>query len=180
MSYILFVLTCRVAILLCFLHLPLLVAQDANVLAAVKDQAFNHSQAAEDVFYLADVFGPRFMDSPGYVRAANWAIGRLRTYGLTSVAKEYFTTPGPGWGFSGVSVEMLAPAYSRLGAFPLARSVSTGSVVSGSPVLAGIATEQDYQQFVTRYQGKLRGKIVLVDQIQPIQARSWEGIAHAD
>jgi len=41
--------------------------------------------------------------------------------------------------------------------------------------MAAITTEQQYQQFVSRYQGKLKGKIVLIDAIQPIQARSWEG-----
>lgn len=166
---------CAGAAFSCFLHLPLLVAQDANVLTAIKEQAFTHSQSAEDVFFLADVFGPRFMDSPGYVRAGEWAVERLQAYGLSNVAKEYFTTPGPGWGFSGVSVEMILPTYSRMGAFPLARSLGTNGVVSGEPVLAAITTEQEYQQFVARYQGKLKGKIVLMDRIQPIQARSWEG-----
>ena len=47
----------------CFLHV--LVAQNADVLAAIKEEAFKHSQADDDVFYLADVFGPRFMDSTG-------------------------------------------------------------------------------------------------------------------
>ncbi|MBV8903575.1 MAG: peptidase M28, partial [Acidobacteriia bacterium] len=138
-------LTCRITVLLYFLALPLLVAQDATVLGAIKDQAVNHSQAVEDVFYLADVFGPRFMDSPGFVKAGDWAVERLKTYGLANVAKEYFTTPGPGWGFSGVSVEMISPAYSRMGAFPLARSKSTNGVVSGEPVLAAITTEQELQ-----------------------------------
>jgi len=151
------------------------VAQDMNVLPAIKEQAFFHSQAADDVFYLADVFGPRFMDSPGYVKAGDWAVQKLKAYGLANAAKEYFTTPGPGWGFTGVSVEMIVPSYSRLEAFPLARSKATDGVVSGEPVLAAITTEQEYQQFVARYQGKLKGKIVLIDKIQPIRPRSWEG-----
>jgi carboxypeptidase Q len=78
------------AILVLVLHALRLVAQDAAVLGAMKEQAFAHSQAAEDVFYLADVFGPRFMDSPGYVQAGEWAVGRLQGYGLANVAKEYF------------------------------------------------------------------------------------------
>lgn len=34
--------------------------------------------------------------------------------------------------------------------------------------MATVITEQDYQQFVTRYQGQLKGRIVLMDPIQPI------------
>jgi len=168
-------LTCRLAAFICFLNVQVLLAQDLNILPAIKEEAFSHSQAAEDVFYLADVFGPRFMDSPGYVKAGDWAVERLKAYGLTNVAKEYFATPGPGWGFTGVSVEMLAPSYSRLEAFPLARSSGTIGVVSGEPVLAAITTEQEFQQFVALYQGKLKGRIVLMDKIQPIQPRTWEG-----
>src|SRR5215472_19210920 len=128
------------AVFLCLVPAPLLFAQDANVLSAIKDQAFSHSQAAEDVFYLADVFGPRFMDSPGFVKAGDWAVKRLQSYGLANAAKEYFDTPGPGWEFTGVSVEMTLPAYSRMSAFPLARSTSTDGIVSGEPVLAAITT----------------------------------------
>lgn len=168
-------LTYCLPVLFCCLNLPLPVTRDADVLTAIKEQAFTHSQAAEDVFYLADVFGPRFMDSPGFVKAGDWAVERLKSYGLANVAKEYFTSRGPGWGFSGVSVEMILPSYSRMEAFPLARSTGTNGVVVGGAVLAAITTEQEYQQFVARYQGKLKGKIVLMDQLQPIQLRSWEG-----
>jgi carboxypeptidase Q len=165
---------CRFAALSCFLHV--LMAQNADVLAAIKEEAFKHSQADDDVFYLADVFGPRFMDSTGYVKAGEWAIERLKAYGLANVTKEYFAAPGPGWEFTSVSVEMTSPAYSRMGAFPLARSRTTTGVVSGEPLLVAITTEQEYQQFVTRYQSKLKGKIVLIDPIQQIPARSWEGV----
>ena len=168
-------LTCCLLVLICFLPSPSSLAQDPDVLAAIKEQAFAHSQTAEDVFYLADVFGPRFMDSPGYVKAGEWAVERLRAYGLANATKEYFSAPGPGWGFSAVSVEMILPSYSRMEAFPLARSAGTNGAVSGEPVLAAITTEQEYQQFVARYQGKLKGKIVLMDPIQPIPPRSWEG-----
>ena len=127
-------LMCRLAMLSCCLHVPLLLAQNADILAAIKDQAFNHSRADDDVFYLADVFGPRFMDSSGYVKAGEWAVDQLQAYGLAKVTKEYFPTPGPGWEFSGVSVEMISPAYSRMGAFPLARSRGSAGVISGEPV----------------------------------------------
>lgn len=165
----------RLAMLVLFLHAPRLVGQDTAVLTALKEQAFAHSQGVEDVFYLADVFGPRFMDSPGYVKAGEWAAARLQAYGLAKVAKEYFVVPGPGWGFSGVSVEMTLPSYSRIAAFPLARSRGTRGVVSGEPILAAITTELEYQEFVSHYRGKLQDKIVLIDPIQPIQAHSWLG-----
>ena len=41
-------LTRRLSVLLSFLHLPWLTAQDANVLGAIKEQAFTRSDAAED------------------------------------------------------------------------------------------------------------------------------------
>ena len=47
--YNLSMLISRLAVLTCFLHSPLLVAQNADVLAAIRAQAFEHSQADDDV-----------------------------------------------------------------------------------------------------------------------------------
>src|SRR5260370_28103009 len=105
---------CRFVLLFWFLHVPLLVAQDADFLTEIKELAFTRSQAAEDVFYLADVFGPRFMDSPGDVKAGDWAVERLKSYGLANVAEEYFVTPGMGWGINSDLLEVSRPSRSAI------------------------------------------------------------------
>ena len=42
---------------------------DLGVLDQIKDQAFNHSQVLEHLFYISDVYGPRINGSPNH-RAA--------------------------------------------------------------------------------------------------------------
>jgi hypothetical protein len=88
----------RPAMLVLSLCGPLLFAQDRAVLTALKEQAFAHSQGVEDVFYLADVFGPRFMDLPGYVKAGDWAVTRLHSYGLAKCGEGIFRYTRTGLG----------------------------------------------------------------------------------
>ena len=46
---------------------------DLTVVNHIKSEAFQNSQAMEDLFYLADVYGPRLTNSPGHKAAAEWA-----------------------------------------------------------------------------------------------------------
>ncbi len=54
-------------------------------------------------------------------------------------------------------MELVAPYYARLVAYPKAWSPATAGVVRGTPVLAAIRNEGD----LAKHRGRLRGKIVL-------------------
>jgi len=136
---------------------------DLSVIHRIRDEALNHSQVMEHLFYLSDVNGPRVTNSPGFDAAADWAIKRFEEYGLSDVHKEKWGPFGRGWTFDRFSAHLIAPQYAPLVGFPLAWSPSTNGLVRAKAVYAPLATAADFD----KYKGKLRGAIVLMDPLRP-------------
>ena len=130
---------------------------DEKVIAAIKTEGFQRSHVMETLSWLTDVHGPRLTNSPGYRAAAEWAKTQLEQWGLVHAQLEPWGTFGPGWSVDRHSVEMVAPSYARLMAYPHAWTRSTPGAVTGRPVLVEIASKNDFP----KYKGKLKGAIVL-------------------
>jgi hypothetical protein len=150
------------------------VALPADVLEKLKAQSAK-SQVMDIAFHLTDVSGPRLTSSPGFTRAANWAITTLTGYGLQNARLEPWGEFGKGWEQEKCYVAITAPYYQALTAIPKAWSGSTpGKKALSSEVVLVNAT--DSASFVEGYKGKLKGKIVLMayaDTLKP----SFEGDA---
>ncbi len=58
---------------------------DHDVIAAIKEEGIQHSQAMKTLSYLTDVHGPRFIGTPGYYAAAEWARQQLSDWGWMPV-----------------------------------------------------------------------------------------------
>ena len=147
--------------------LPLLPAEEKVDLATVhkiKLQAFQNSKVMEHMFYLTDVHGPRLAGSPNYKAAADWAMKRLREYGLENVKPEKWGPFGRGWTCSRFSISLVEPSFAALIGVPLAWTLGTGSI-SAEPVFAPLRTADDFPKF----KGKLKGKIVLIEPLQPVE-----------
>src|SRR5262245_43579662 len=127
------------------------------VLARIRDEAMNRSQVLDLALGLSDLNGPRLSGSAGYMRAATWARDRLASWGLAHAALEPWGRRGPSWELDRFSIEMTAPTYLRIHAIPRAWTLATEGVVSGAPLVVRIRADTDY----ARYQGKLKGAIVL-------------------
>ncbi len=131
---------------------------DLAVLSQIKQQAFNHSQVMENLYYLADVYGPRVNNSRNYRAAAEWAMQRLRSYGVQNVHLEKWGPFGNGWQIKKFYGALVEPAYAPLIGFPLAWTPGTNGPVTGEAILAPIHSQADF----VKYKGKLRGRVVLV------------------
>ncbi len=57
-------------------------AVDLAVVQRIKKEAFQNSKVMDHLFWLTDVYGPRLTGSPGFTMAANWAVKRLKEYGI--------------------------------------------------------------------------------------------------
>jgi len=150
------------------------VAADSVDLAAVnkiKSEAFEHSKVMEHLEYLTDVYGPRLTASPEFKEAADWTLKRLQEYGLENAHLEKWGPFGRSWTLEKYALEMITPRYSLLAAAPLAWSSNTNGPVNGEPILAPLVNtqavgrgERNLEQFIQKYKGKLRGKVVLISE----------------
>lgn len=113
----------------------------------------------DHLFYLTDVHGPRLTNSPGFRKAGEWAVGRLKDYGLSNVKLEKWGPFGRGWSYSKFEAHLIEPGYQTLIGFPMAWAPGTNGPVEAAPILAPMRAEADFE----RYKGKLKGKIVLID-----------------
>jgi carboxypeptidase Q len=72
--------------------IPLLVLAeekvDLSVVNRIRTEAFSNSKVMDTMFYLTDVHGPRLTNSPNYRAAGDWAVSRLKEYGLVNVREE--------------------------------------------------------------------------------------------
>lgn len=130
---------------------------DLSVVNRIRTEAFSNSKVMDTMFYLTDVHGPRLTNSPNYRAAGDWAVARLKEYGLVNVREEKWGPFGRDWQNKYYEGHMVEPQFSSLMAIPLAWTESTNGSVTGEPMLAVIRTEAD----MDKYKGKLRGKIVM-------------------
>ncbi|HSF16683.1 MAG TPA: M20/M25/M40 family metallo-hydrolase [Vicinamibacteria bacterium] len=140
---------------------------DEEVIARIKMEGFQRSRLMETLSYLTDVYGPRLTGSPGLDAAASWCVEKLKGWGLASARLESWGEFGRGWSVESYSVEMTAPRYARLSAYPHAWSPSTDGVIEGTPMLVEIGGKEDFDT----YRGKLKGRIVLRGLPEPARSR---------
>lgn len=130
---------------------------DREAADRIRDAALNHSQITDILAFLSDVIGPRLTGSPNLKRAEEYALLRLREWGLANAHLEAWGPFGRGWTLTGFTANILSPEFSPLVAYPKAWSPGTNGVVRGEAVLLDVKTPSDLEN----YRGKLRGKMVL-------------------
>jgi carboxypeptidase Q len=131
---------------------------DLTVLHEIKNQAFQHSQVMDHLFYISDVYGPRITSSPNHRAAAEWIVKRLESWGLVNVHLEPWGPFGNSWQYKKYYGALVEPNYAPLIGFPLAWTPGTNGPVTAEAVLAPIHSQADF----AKYRGKLKGRIVLI------------------
>ena len=149
---------------------------DLGIVDRIKTEAFDHSKVMDHLYYLTDVYGPRLTGSPEFGEAAQWAMDRLKGYGVVNVHTESWGPFGRSWSAKQYSVELTEPRYQQLNAAPLAWSSPTSGPVSAELVIAPLRlsfqegpkkTEERLKEYEKTWSGKLRGKIVLLSEPRP-------------
>ena len=137
-----------------------------DVVQQIMEFEFTDSHVMENASWLCDVYGPRSLKSPSYRAAAEWAVKRLKEYGLENAHLEAYEF-GNGWDMEFVSVHMVAPRYMPIIGFPVTWSSGTDGRVRASAIhvnLSEIKTQEDLEP----YRGKLKGRILLISPIQKL------------
>ncbi|HSP18924.1 MAG TPA: hypothetical protein VLQ79_05390, partial [Myxococcaceae bacterium] len=163
---------------------------DLEAMQRIRDEALRDGKVMEHLFWLTDANGPRLTGSPGFRRAAEWAVKTLKGWGASNARLEPWGTFGKGWSVGRVSAELVSPVAAPLRAYPLAWSGGTSGMVTGEPVLAPLLPSADsveswelarfrrhVQEFIQANRGKLRGKIVLLDRLRDFEVPTKEPLA---
>ncbi len=129
---------------------------DPAMIAAIRAEGLDRSQASDLFYTLTDVLGPRLSGSPAHDEAARWAIERFREWGLANPRLEAFEF-GRGWTLEKLTIEMTAPRYMPLIGYAEAWSPPTAGVLTGRPVYIGDSTAEE----IDALGDGLRGAIVL-------------------
>jgi hypothetical protein len=131
---------------------------DRDMVARIRAEGFQDSHVMETLSWISDVYGPRLTGSDNYRKAAEWARDRMTRWGLADAHLEAWGDFGPAWSVERFSVEMVAPTYDRIVAYPSAWTPSTSGTVRGTPVRVDISSPADFD----RYRGTLKGAIVML------------------
>ena len=162
------------------------------MITKIKDEGMNRSQVMQTLSYLTDVIGERLTASPNAKRANEWTRDTMTKWGLQNAHLEAWGPFGRGWTLKHFSAQVVAPQDLPLIAYPKAWSPSVkvmsempsmpaakgkkpaaaaaapqpSSTVTADVVFLDAKTEAD----LDKYNGTLKGKIVLVS--QPVEVKA--------
>ncbi len=105
-----------------------------NLLAKMRNEGFQNSQAMEMLSQLTDVYGQRLNGSREYLAAANWISNKMKEIGLQDVHFENYCPDCRGWSIVSFNLEMTTPNYMHIFGYPLAYTKSSSCTVSGELV----------------------------------------------
>src|SRR5262245_34308819 len=86
---------------------------DLAVVYRIKEEAFR-GEVMNHLFQLTDVNGPRLTASPGFEKAAGWAVDQLKSWGITTARTESWGPFGRSWALRRFDMHLREPAYAPL------------------------------------------------------------------
>jgi carboxypeptidase Q len=133
---------------------------DLDIINKIRDEGFNRSEVIQTLSHLTDKIGPRLTGSPALKEANIWTKKKLAKWGLKKAHLAGFKF-GPGWTMQRVEVFMTAPRRTQLYAMPISWHPGTKGVLEAKVIHAPLRSKADFK----KWEGKLKGKIVLVDRV---------------
>jgi carboxypeptidase Q len=155
----------RSAALLC---IPALVCAqepiDSALNARLREEGLKKGQVMRLVHELCDNIGPRLTASPSYKVAADWAVGRMKGWGLDAKL-EPWDFGHPGWANQWCSAHVTEPYQDPLTVEVLSWTPSTKGLVKGAAVALTVPenpTTEELNAALNAIADKVPGAIVLV------------------
>lgn len=136
---------------------------DLTTIQKIRQEGMERSQVMQTAFYLTDVNGPR-LQGPGFMKAANWAKGKLTSWGMPTARLESWGDWGKGWAVEHAYLAMTAPYYKTIIAVPRAWSGSTNKLQTADILYISNTDTTALES----YRSKLKNKVILIDQSYPI------------
>ncbi|MEN9684619.1 MAG: hypothetical protein RLZZ28_405 [Bacteroidota bacterium] len=146
--------------------IPLMgVSQDEKVdlpmMQKIRKEGLENSKVMDLIFNLTDASGARLTNSPGFMRAANYARETLSGWGLKNAAIDPWGEFGKGWELEKSYIAITAPYYRSLSAYPKAWCGGTKGLEKASIIVVNAKDSASLEQ----YRGQLKGKVIILDQL---------------
>lgn len=154
----------KLVVALCLLAGSSVYAQesiDTAVFARIRKAELNSSQIPQIAHYLTDVAGPRLTASPGFDRAAKWAVATMKKWGMANAATEPWGEFGKQWELQDFSMSMRAPYPQPVRAYAEPWSASTNGTVTGSVVVISPQQWLD-TAYIEKHSADFTGKFVMI------------------
>ena len=133
---------------------------DTAIIRRIRQEGLERSQVMDIAFQLSDVSGNRLTNSPGYMRAAQYAMQQMNSWGLQSVQLDPWGEFGKGWELAKSYLAMQAPYYKALQMYP--KTWTSG--IKGLKTGALLVISAKDTTALEAYRGQLKGKILIMDQ----------------
>ncbi len=166
---------------LAVVNLPVRAADEAidyDSINKIKNQGLvaANSQVMDVASWLTDVHGPRLSGSPSIQKAGEWAVGKMKEWGLENVRLEPWPADSTGanngfprgWTNEKFYLAAVSPQAFPIPGTPTAWTPGTKGLVSGQVVLVTATTEDELKKEYAG--GKLRGKWVITSTAPDVQA----------
>ena len=134
---------------------------DQAVMAKIRNEGLVNSKVMDIAFQITDASGPRVTNSPGFMRAANYAKNQLTQWGLVNARLDPWGEFGKGWELEKSYVAMSSPWYRSLIAYPKTWTSGTNGLQQGEVILI---SAKDSVELET-YRNKLKGNILIFDDL---------------
>ena len=144
---------------------------DYEAIAKIKEQGLQpqNSQVMEISSWLTDVYGPRLTGSPNTQKAGEWAVSKLKEWGLQNVALEKWSGQNGfdrGWANEKFYMAAVSPQAFPIPGAPIGWTPGTNGLVRGEVILVTETTQEDVQ----KYAGKLKGRWILTQAAPDVPA----------
>ncbi len=137
---------------------------DTTTVLRIKTEGLTNSRVMDYASWLTDVHSPRLSWSPEYRSAAEWVRRAFAELGLVNIRYENHGPVGRGWTLKQFNVRMTAPQTLPLMAYP--KAWSPGVSKEADVILLDVKSLDELK----KYEGVLKGKYVLLNDIVPVGA----------
>ncbi|HWQ03104.1 MAG TPA: M20/M25/M40 family metallo-hydrolase [Candidatus Nitrosotenuis sp.] len=141
-------------------------AVDYDALYKIKEQGLRNSEVMEILSWLTDVHGARLTGSPQIKAAGDWAVGKLKEWGLQNARLEPWGPFGRGWINERFYMMVREPVPFPVIGYARAWTPGTSGQVTCDAEIVTINTEAD----IEKYKGKLKGKCILTRPPREVRA----------
>src|SRR5947209_6065861 len=136
-----------------------------DINAKIRKEGLENSEIMRTMHFLTDVYGPRLTGSPNLKAAGEWAIRRMKEWGLENGRLEPWEFGHPGWLNERLTAHIVSPVKDALVCEVLAWTPGTQGVVRAPVALLALPekpTAQELQSFLASARDRIAGKIVLL------------------